>query len=188
MITGHHCVIRTADRDDARVLSRLYNGAVPRAAYLNRRREILLPTVDDLRETLAQQDRPNTSSLYIVEDLEGQLRGLCALNAGGIETAHGEIFCLFVCEEDYVTPEGREALAFLCRQGFSEKRLNKMVAQCLETETGYRQALTAMGFESNGVQREVLHTQGRYFDLETLTLFAHAFVDPFTNSAAVQSK
>ena len=188
MITGQHCVIRTADADDARALSALYNGDVPKAAYLNRRREILLPTVDDLRESLAQQNRPNASSMYLVEDLEGQLRGLCALNTGGTETAHGEIFCLFAREEDYAGPVGREALAFLCRQGLREKHLNKLVAQRLETETTYRQALTDMGFESNGVQREVLHTQGRYLDLETLTLYATAFADPFADSVAVQSE
>ena len=188
MITGLYCAIRTADPNDARALSALYNGAVPRAAYLNRRREILLPTLDDLRETLTQQNRPNPSSLYVVEDLEGLLRGLCALNTGGTETAHGEIFCLFHYEEDYVSPIGRETLAFLCRQGVREKHLNKVVAQCLETETGYRQALADMGFESNGVQREVLYTQGRYFSLETLTLYANAFADPFAESVAVQGE
>lgn len=183
MITGHHCIIRTADPDDARALSVLYNGAVPRAAYLNRRREILLPTVDELRESLSRKDR-NAAPLYVVEDLEGRIRGLCALSAGGTDTAYGEIFFLFSCEEDFAGPVAREALAFLCREGLREKRLNKIVAQSLETEPGYRQALVAMGFESNGVQREVLHTQGRYFDLETLTLAANAFADPFAEASA----
>ncbi len=187
MITGHHCAIRTADPDDARALSALYNGVAPKAAYLNRRREILLPTVDDLRESLSRKDR-NASPLYVVEDLEGRIRGLCALSAGGTDIGYGEIFFLFLDEEDLSGPLAREALAYLCREGLREKRLNKVVAQSLETEPGYRHALVDMGFESNGVQREVLHTQGRYFDLETLTLHANAFRDPFAGSVGVQGE
>ena len=41
----------------------------------------------------------------------------------------------------------------------------------LDTEATYRNLLMAKGFESNGIQREVVYTKGVWHDLEILSLF-----------------
>jgi len=63
------------------------------------------------------------------------------------------------------------AMDILERLAFVEKRWNKLVAQCLESEIDFRRLLTNRGYKSDGIQRDVLFTGGKYLDLETLTLF-----------------
>jgi hypothetical protein len=41
----------------------------------------------------------------------------------------------------------------------------------MATERAYREFLVDRAFKSDGVQRDMVYTQGRYFDLESLTLF-----------------
>jgi len=168
MITLDHAVIRTADSDDAYAILQLYGGA-PKAAYLNRKREIVLPTVDELRETLSSPKDPSSAQFLVVEDRSGEVRGFCALRGNPQQTAYGEILLLF---DSYEAPECSEALGYLCRQAFQEKRMHKVITQCLEDETPLRDLLIANGFESNGVQRHVLYAQGCWYNLETFSLFA----------------
>ncbi len=177
MITLEHAVIRTADPDDAWAIRELHDRE-PRAAYLNRKREILLPTTDDLREMLRKKD--TAVGLLAVEDRAGKILGLCALRGGQQETAHGEFLFLFG-GDGYTRPEAAEALRYLCRHAFREKRMHKVMAQCLENEKDFRDLLIRHGFQSNGVQREVLYSQGRWYNIESLTLFAADYSDGATD-------
>lgn len=169
MIVGEYTRIRTAEPDDVYAMRRLYRPVVPRACFLDRRRELTPPTIDELREMLQRKD-VQTGLLYTVEDVEGTIRGFGALRGAGPEVAFGEVALMFPTHEDYETPEAAEFLRFLCDQAFMRNRYNKVVAHTLDNERTLNALLRAFGFTSDGVQRQVLFAQGRWFNLESLSI------------------
>lgn len=177
MIFGEHCVIRAAEPNDAPALKRVYHPGKPRAATLDRRREPILPTTDELRELLGNKDVKLLGEYYAVEDATGEIRGFCCLRAGRQDVFFGEMLLMFIEDADLGTGMAGETFAFLKHKAFMERRLNKIVAQCLDTETDLRVFLVQQGFQSDGVAREVLYTLGRWFDNETLSLFASQHED-----------
>lgn len=170
MITGEFSVIRMAEADDAYELKRLYDSR-PRSALLDRRREVPSATADELRESLARHDRFG-GVLYAVEDKEGVVRGFCTLRGIQVEMSYAEISLTLFDDEDYDTPLAEEVFTHLHRMAFDNKRLNKVISHCLDTEPGYRRLLERRGFKSNGVQREILWARGRWHSMESMTLFA----------------
>ena len=172
MIFGEHCVIRAAEPEDAPTLKLVYNPANPRAATLDRRREPHQPTTDELRELLANKDIKLLGEYYAVEDKTGRVRGFCSLRAGRQDVFFGEMLLMFLDEADLASPMAAEALAFLRDKAFVERRLTKIIVHCLDREGALRGFLVANGFRSDGVAREVLFSQGRWFNNETLSLFA----------------
>jgi RimJ/RimL family protein N-acetyltransferase len=172
VIFGEHCVIRAAEPDDAPTLKRVYDLPKPRAAILDRRREPYQPTTDELRELLASKDLKLLGEYYAVEDKTGIIRGFCSLRAGRHDVFFGEMLLMFLDEMDLTGPIAAEAFAFLRNKAFAERRLTKIVAHCLDGEEALRTFLVANGFRSDGVSREMLFTRGRWFNNETLSLFA----------------
>lgn len=170
MITGEYSVIRSAEPDDAAWLRRLHDPENPRSALLDPRREPLLPTVDELREVLSQKDM-GKSVFHAIEDKEGNVRGFCALRGMNVEARYSEFVLLFLEDDDYSSPMAEEALAFLVRLGFRINALLKVMAHALSSEAAYRRFLVSHGFGSDGSQRDVLYTMGRWVDLEAFTLF-----------------
>lgn len=170
MITGEHSVIRLAEPDDAYELKRLYDPQRPHSAMLDRRREIAQPSIDELREGLAKPEK-RVGALYAIEDKEGVVRGFCSIRGASAELRYAEMVMPLFEDSDYATPLADEAFAFLHRGAFVERRLNKVVAHCLDSEGAYRALLVRHGFASDGIQRQVLWSRGRWHDLETLTLF-----------------
>jgi len=170
MIFQEHVRIRTADPDDAPALHALYAPDVLCAALLDARREPLMPACAELREMLGMKEAAN-NVFFAVEDLEGAVRGFCILRGMNHETGFGEVSVLLHDPGALVTPLADEVIAFACERGFGRLRLNKLVATCLDGETALRAFLLRQGFESAGVQREVVFAQGRWHHLETLSLF-----------------
>lgn len=170
MIVGEHAVVRIADPDDAVSLAQLFDPQVPRSFSLNMRRELQYLTIDDLREALNHKDF-RAGLFYTIEDITGLVRGFFSIKTPLPEVNYSEFLFGLASSEDYNSPLAANAMEILERLAFVEKRLNKLVAQCLENETDFRALLEARGFQSDGVQRDVLFTGGRYLDLETLTLF-----------------
>lgn len=170
MIRGEFSVIRTADPDDAPELVRLYDPDSPRAFFLDARREVQLLGLDELREVLGRKEILVTP-FYAIENRQGEVRGFCSLKPSPPGTHYSELLCGFHEEDDYSRPIAREALEFLKQLAFVERKLNKIVAQCLENETSFREFLLREGFESDGVQRDVFYTKGRYYNLETLSTY-----------------
>lgn len=169
MITGTYTVIRSADPDDARDLRRFYNPSRPRPALLDRRREVPIPTLDELRESLSQKEIG--ADLYVVEDLTGTIRGYCTLRTASAELRYAEIMLLLHDDADYETPLAAEAMETMIQLGFQEKGLRKILAHTLEVDAAFHRILVARGFKSDGVQREILYFEGRFHDMETLSLF-----------------
>jgi RimJ/RimL family protein N-acetyltransferase len=170
MIVGDEAVIRAAEVDDAPLLWRLYDASKPRSFLLGHAREVLIPTRDELHEVLTRKDLLS-GTLFAIEDKEGTIRGCCALRGASRDAFHCEVAVALVDESDYGTPLADEAMEFLKYSGFRERKLSKLMGHCLVRETDYRAFLVRHGFESAGVQRDMVYTLGRYFDLEALSLF-----------------
>lgn len=171
MITCTHGVIRTAEPDDAWDMVRLYDPRTPRAALLGRNREMIVPTLDEVREILRPgEGRPQV--FYAIEDREGIVRGYCGLRGGmGDDALYGDVFLFMHDEADLAAPLAEEAWEWLRNKAFRQQLWRKAVAHVLDCEHAQREWALARGFESCGVQREVLHTGGRWVDTETLVLF-----------------
>ena len=174
MIVGTYTRIRTAEPDDVFAMRRLYRPVVPRACFLDRKRELTPPTTDELREMFQRKD-VQSGVLYTVEDAEGNIRGFGALRGAGPEVAFGEVALMFPRDHDYTTPEVAEALRFLCDRAFMRNRLNKVVAHTLDSEHLLKTLLREFGFASDGVQRDILFTQGRWFSLESMSLYSPTY-------------
>ncbi len=174
MITGEYGVIRTAEQDDAVALKRLYDPSQPRSALLDRKRELLVPTLDELRELLNHKESKR-GVFYTVEDRCGEVHGFCLLRGAQPEVSYAEFVVMFFEDADYATPLADETFGFLAQRAFVQLKLNKVVAQCLDGEAAYRDFLVCHGFESEGVQRDVLFNQGRWYSLESLQLSAVSY-------------
>ncbi len=171
MIKGEFSVIRTAEPDDARGLRGIYNPQRPRAALLDRKRELLVPTVDELQEILGRKEL-KAGVLYAIENTAGDIRGLCSLRGVHPTAFFAECLLLFDHEEDYGTGLADEAFDFLRESAFLDKRLRKLTAHCLPSEVAFRDFLVRKGFEHVGFQREVYFTKGAWNDIEVFVLFA----------------
>jgi len=174
MITAQHCFIRTADPDDALALERFYAPEKPRAAFLDRKRELLVPTFDELRELLSAKEA-KAGVFYTVEDRAGTIRGFCSLRGAHPEVSHAEFVVVFADDADYDAPFADDVFEFLTDRAFVQLKLNKVLAQCLDSEAAFRAFLAARGFQSDGVQRDVLFAGGRWRRLESLSLFRSQF-------------
>lgn len=170
MISTDHTFIRAADPDDAVFLKNLYTPRTLHSSLLDVRREPLAPSADELREMLGHKDAVR-GAFHAIEDKTGMIRGFCGVRGVNQEAGFAEILLLFFDEGDYAGPMAVEALEFLCALGFKRMRLGKLLAHCLDSEAALRAFLVQRGFRSEGIQREVLYSQGRYFNLEALSIF-----------------
>ncbi|MCP4639973.1 MAG: GNAT family N-acetyltransferase [bacterium] len=184
MIVGEHAVIRTADVDDAPLLWRLYDTRRPRSFLLGPAREILIPSRDELQEILSRKDKL-AGTFFVVENREGEIQGCCTLRGAMRGAFYNEVTLSLVHEADYATPLADEVMEFLKHMGFMERKLLKIVSHCLDRETEYRAFLVRHGFESDGVQRDMVYTLGRYYNLESLSLFREDGVDAAGESVPV---
>ncbi len=172
MIRGRCSVIRTAEPDDAVALHAAYTQNGPLACLLDPRREIFFPNLDEVRETLGRRKELEQAPLYAIEDLEGIVRGFCSLRGVGREMSYSEFMIVLVDSDELASPLADEAFGFLAERAFGPMGLNKVVCHALDDESALRAFLAAHGFHSDGVQREVTYTGGRYHDLEAFSLFA----------------
>lgn len=175
MITGHYSCIRTTELDDVPALQRLYERPLPSAALMDRRREPIQPTRDELREILRREDA-HAPSLYTLEDPEGEIRGFCMFREGTQDLAAAQAMILFLDDATYDTPFADEVFDHFSREAFVRKRLNKMVAHCATYEEALRRFLVRRGFVSDGVQRDAFFGGGRYHGIENLSLFRRDFM------------
>lgn len=169
MIRGEHTYIRGTEHDDVEALYGLYMQRRPRAGMLDARREPLLPSREDLRELLTRKEIVD-GGFYTVEDTTGAIAGFCTMRGHNLEARFAEYSLQMLDPEGYASPKAREAHAFLLERAFTHLALRKVVAHALTDEAALRAFLAGAGFESAGVQRDVLYARGRWHDLETLVL------------------
>jgi len=173
MIQGEHCYIRGAEPDDAPQFYQLYDMRRPRAALLDQRREPLLPTVMELRESLARKDA-TAAWIYSIEDLEGCVRGFCMMRGANYEVGFTEAGFLLHDDADFSTPMMDEVADFAETRAFHRLRVNKIVAHCLDSETALRAFLGKRGFTFNGAQRDAFYGCGCWHAIEAYTLWSPA--------------
>jgi len=171
MIKNAHTVIRSAEPDDAPALKNVYDAETPRSSLLDQRRELNSPTRDELREVMSQKEM-GKAIFYTVENTQGEIIGFCSLRGLNQEVQFSEFVVIFIEESAFLTPAAGEVYDFLTRLAFQRMKINKVVAHCLESETEYRKFLIQHGFQSAGLQRDVVFAKGRWFGLEALTLTA----------------
>lgn len=167
MISGEHTFIRGTELDDVSALSLLYRVGTLRAGLLDGRREPVLPTRDELRELVSRKEIAD-GGYYTVEDRTGAIRGFCSLRGVNVEARYAEFSFVLLDPDDYATPLAGEVAAFLYDRAFTRSGLRKIVAYCLEGEVELRAFLEAQGFESAGLQRDVVYAEGRWHALEAL--------------------
>ena len=168
--------MRTAEPEDAPVFGALYSQRQPRSFLLDMRREIQMPTVDEIREVLSRKDpRQGASMMLVIEDKTGGIGGFTSLRPAPPEISYAELTFSMIDEADYTSPMAEEAFNYQIRLSFVERKLRKMIAQCLDNERGYRDMLLRLGFESCGLQRDVIFAAGVYHGLETFCLFNPEF-------------
>jgi len=167
VIAGQHTFIRGTELDDVPAFSRLYQAGTLRAGLLDARREPILPTRDELRELLSRKEIAD-GGFYTVEDRGGEIQGFCSLRGVNSEARYAEFSLVLLDPALYATPLADEAAGFLYERAFVRAGLNKVVAYCLDGEAELSRFLGAQGFESAGVQRDVVYAEGRWHALEAL--------------------
>ena len=165
VIAGQHTFIRGTELDDVPAFSRLYQAGTLRAGLLDARREPVLPTRDELRELLSRKEIAD-GGFYTVEDWAGEIQGFCTLRGVNSEARYAEFSLVLLDPALYATPLADEAAGFLYERAFVRAGLNKVAL--VTTQGGEADFLRAQGFESAGVQRDVVYAQGRWHALEAL--------------------
>lgn len=168
MITGDYTFIRGTEHDDVPALAALYRSGIPRAGLLDGRREPLMPTADELRDLLSRKEVAE-GAFYTVEDRTGAIRGFCSLRGVNPEARHCEFSLLLLQPASYREPLADEAGTFLLERAFVRYGLRRVTACCLAHEREFAAYLRRHGFDTAGVQRDVLHAGGQWHDLETFS-------------------
>ena len=164
MIVGQHTVIRSAEADDVHFLMQVYEANPLRSSLLDARRELIIPTLDELREAMGRADS-GRGTMNVVEDMEGRVRGFCSVRGPNMEYRFAEAVVMLIDEADYALPFTSEIADFLESQAFERFNLNKLVSHALETETAYQDWLTRHQYGCDGTQREVLYARGRWLGI-----------------------
>ncbi len=173
MISSEHGFIRTTEEDDAPFFLQLYAAGAPRFALLDLKREPILPTLMEVRETLASKEATR-SMFFTLEDPTGQVAGFMSLRGLNQESGYCEVAPLMLEESRIHDGLAAWALAFVLERAFSILRLRKVTAHTLCCERDLRDFLEQHGFTCDGAQREVLHTRGRWHDVLCYSLFCPA--------------
>ena len=167
MITTDEAYVRSTDPDDASTLIQLYAWDKPCCALLDKRREPLLPTVDELREILASPEAVK-GAFHTLEDGTGQIRGFCCLRGLSQELSFCDISVLPLEVGHLSFPCLEAGMQFVMARAFEHYGVQKAMTHILSHESELRAFYERHGFQSAGVQREALFTQGRYHDIEAL--------------------
>ncbi len=158
-------------------MQRLYLHSEPRAALLNRYREVIQPTLPELTGVLGLRDgMSGRTPYYALENLEGIIRGYGALRmAGQAEQFYGELVLLGHEDEPVDSPLMHEAFEWLRDRAFQTLMLRKVITHCLSSETEAKAWFLQQGYVHEGTMREVLFSRGRWYDSVSLTLYNPMF-------------
>lgn len=107
---------------------------------------------------------PGTGRLmFTIETLEGE--GVGSLNLCGIDYRNGKFgIGIEVDVRHRGKGYGTQAMRILLRYAFFELRLNKYVTCVFDGNLGSATMMEKLGCKKEGVHRQVIYTDGRYFD------------------------
>lgn len=126
----------------------------------------LPPTVQGAKEyssKVANLEDNNGGTIFVIETLNGVHVGRIGI---GIDDYKNGTFGigLRISSEHRGKGYGKHAMKMLLKYAFMEKRLNKCSGTVLEGNEGSIKMHKGMGFEQEGVFRQSIYTNGRYYD------------------------
>jgi len=77
---------------------------------------------------------------------------------------------MFLSDDTFQSTLADSVMHFVFERSFEKSQRKRIYASLLSCETCFRDFLIRHGFESNGVQREVIYTGGNWLNLESLSL------------------
>jgi RimJ/RimL family protein N-acetyltransferase len=182
VISSPHGFIRATEEDDSPFFFQLYDAAAPRFALLDQRREPLLPTMLEIRETLGSKEAGRSQS-FTMEHPNGDVAGFMVLRGLNQESGYCELTPLLLNDADHDAPLTAWALGFILDRAFNIMRLRKLSAHTLCREAALRAFLDRHAFACDGVQREMVFSQGQWFDV-----ISHSRTPtPETNTVSVET-
>lgn len=126
----------------------------------------LPPTETEARQFADEWgDFANASSrlMFSIETLDGEYVG--GLNLSGIDERHGTFGIGIQVDRDHRGKGyGTAAMRILLRYAFFERRLHKFNDAVLEGNVASARMMEKLGCVREGVRREVVYANGRYFD------------------------
>lgn len=129
--------------------------------------EIELPPVEEkVQEQIRGFSAFDPSSgrlMFTAENLDGEIVG--ALNMNSIDEKNGTFSIGIQIGIDHRGKGyGTAAMEILLKYAFMERRLNKFNVYCLEGNIGSITMMRKLGCKQEGLQREIIYTDGRYWD------------------------
>ncbi|MTI49514.1 MAG: GNAT family N-acetyltransferase [Firmicutes bacterium] len=114
--------------------------------------------------------------MFTIETLDGTNVG--ALNLNSIDERNGTFSIGMQVGRDYRGKGyGTAAMRILLRYAFFERRLNKYYGSVLETNIASPTMLKKVGCVQEGVQRQMVYTDGRYHDIILYGLTKEEFIE-----------
>lgn len=169
MLRSEHGYIRMTEEDDAACLHELYAARAPRFALLDLKREPVMPTLFEVTETLASKEAAK-SLFFTLEFPTGDVAGFMVLRGLIQESGYCELAPMFLREEDVLAPLAEWALGMALERAFGVLRMRKVAAHALNREAHLRDFYARHGFAHDGTQREVVFSQGQWFDVASYSL------------------
>lgn len=126
----------------------------------------LPPTVAECREFAEQFAgfAPGTGRImFTIENLDGEVVG--GVNLNSIDEKNGTFSIGMAIDRDHRGKGyGTAAMRMLLRYAFFERRLNKYYGSVLEGNIASATMLKKVGCREEGRRRQMVYTDGRYFD------------------------
>jgi RimJ/RimL family protein N-acetyltransferase len=126
----------------------------------------LPPTVTEAKDTMAQfaQFRPGTGRLmFTITKLDGESVG--GINLNSIDEKNGTFSIGMQIDRDHRgMGYGTAAMLIVLRYAFYERRLNKYYGSVLEGNIASASMLKKLGCVAEGRRRQMVYSQGRYYD------------------------
>lgn len=114
--------------------------------------------------------------MFIIETLEGISVG--SLNLCGIDEKNGKFSIgIEVNIDNRGKGYGTKAMRILLRYAFFELRLNKFNTCVYEGNIGSATMMEKLGCEKEGIHRQMIYTDGKYFDEIFYGLTKEAFIE-----------
>jgi len=139
----------------------------------------LPPTIDEAKkftEKHSDFSSGNGRIMFIIENLNGDNIG--GVNLNSVDERNGTFSIGIQIDRDYRGKGyGTRALRILLRYAFFERRLNKFNDCVLEGNEASARMMKKLGCIQEGVRRQVIYTNGQYYNLILFGLTKDEFVE-----------
>ena len=141
----------------------------------------LPPTVEENKSAMELFKDFNPKSnriMFTIENLDGENVG--AINLNSIDEKNGNFSIGMQIDRDHrAKGYGTAAMMLLLNYAFNERRLNKFNASVIDGNVGSATMLKKLGSLQEGVRRETIYTEGKFFNEILYGLTKKDFNDKF---------